>query len=505
MPILSELRRRKVFQSVGIYLAAAWLTLEVAGAVTELWELSPWILRGVFLLLLAGIPVVLVVSWLFDFTGTRFVATDRPPARGRARVVAASVVVLLGVVLLALYLWPDDPLSEDVRRLRETTVVAEGDTRTFGYGLYGFNAPAGEDFWQHGRHLITTYNGLGVMPDNPAGALRFTVERNHFCRLRAPDCWPKFVTESRGLAPLLAANAELLDRYRDLRSARSHVNVVHMHWLMPFPPMQNLLVAQSLVGRELWREDAEAAGAKLAGEIAFHRAMLGQSQSVLEKMIAAALLDEDLRLYAQLVARGSDLPAPARLTPPERSLVASYRWEAVSMINALARGRDAFVESLFERPTDRAMFRLLPYLPNRTVNAAVAPMIRAAEASLLPAAAFVERRAEFEPLEPTVGDWFVNTVGAYLVRETPDFLSYVDRLNRIDALIVLAQVARRAHDEAVDTTTIGAFLQSLPRELRSPLDGSPPVWADGELAFAAHEADVRLPLRLALPLPHPNT
>src|SRR5690606_37681914 len=137
---------------------------------------------------------------------------------------------------------------------------------------------------------------------------------------------------------------------------------------------------------------------------------------------------------------------PARLTPSERSMVAPYRWEAVAAITLFERGREvAGIE--FERPSERALFWLLPYLPRRTANTLVAPIVDAAEASLLPAREFAQRRHEFEVARPDAADWLVNTAGSWLARSTPDFLSYVQRLHDLDALIVLAQVARRAHDE----------------------------------------------------------
>src|SRR5690606_39238277 len=123
-----------------------------------------------------------------------------------------------------------------------------------------------------------------------------------------------------------------------------------------------------------------AAGALLAEELEFHRVLLAESQYVLGKMIAVAMLQEDIRLYARLVSRGASLPAPTRLTLAERSLLGPYRWEAVSIINAHDRGRDALALKLFERPLDRAVFLLSPYLPNRTINALVAPIVDAAAA-----------------------------------------------------------------------------------------------------------------------------
>ena len=497
MPILSELRRRKVYQSVGIYLAAAWAILQVGGFVTELWDSPPWVLRALFLLLLAGIPVVFTVSWLFDFSHGSLVATDPPPPRGRLRLAAASTLVLFGVLLLAAYLWPDERPSADVRRLRLTTTTIDGDAHAYDYGLFGFNAPRGSDFWQHGRFRVNTYNGLGIELPNPPDALRFTVDRDDLCRLREAGCWPRFQSEAVGIERLLEANADLLERYRALSDARSFANVIHVDWQSPLPEFQNLFIAQSLLGRELVRGEPGAAGAALAEQIGFHRLILAESQNVIGKMVAAALLEEDLRLYAELGGPG---PAPARLSPAEMSFVAPFRWEAMSLVNGLDVDRETIAAAQMTEPLDRALFRVVPYLPNRTVNAMVAPILRAAEASLLSPAELAARRDEFAPQEPDTGEWLTNTAGAFMWRGVPDFLSYVERIHDLDALIVLAQVVHAAHAEGVDASTVSAFLLALPAELRDPADGRPPAWADGVLAFEGR-AEARIVPRLSLALP----
>ena len=499
MPILSELRRRKVFQSVGLYLAAAWLALEVGEVVTELWEAPTWVLRALFVVLLAGVPVVFVVSWMYDLRGAGLVATDAPAQRSSMRLVALATLLLGGVLLLAAYLWPDDPLSEDVLRLRETTPAIELDSRALGYGLYGLRAPSGTDFWQYGRFLATTYNALGVLPEDPPDALHLTVTRDDLCRLRAPDCWPSFVADARGIAPLVEANAEALGRYRALRGARSHGNVIHIHWRSPVPAYSDLLLAQSIVLRELWRHDDATAVAALVDELAFYRVLLAESENVLGKMIAVALMEEGVRVYARLVSRGAALPPLARLSRAELSLVGPLRWEAVAAITAGDRERSALSSELFARPVDRILFQVVPYQPQRTLNAVVDPIVKAAAASTLTAAELQLRRDEFVASGLATDEWLVNAGGAYLLQGAPDFLSYVERVHDLDALIVLAQVVHAAVDSGVDAASIGPFLLALPRELRHPADGRPPVWADGEVSFIGGLSG-RLPARLPLPL-----
>ena len=53
----AELRRRKVFRVAGVYLVAAWLTIQVADAVFEPLGLPVWTLKLVIVLAALGFPV----------------------------------------------------------------------------------------------------------------------------------------------------------------------------------------------------------------------------------------------------------------------------------------------------------------------------------------------------------------------------------------------------------------------------------------------------------------
>ena len=63
-----ELKRRKVFGVVAPYAATAYIIIEVTNNLVEPLNLPAWIAKLVVLLLGTGLPVVVILSWLFDFT-----------------------------------------------------------------------------------------------------------------------------------------------------------------------------------------------------------------------------------------------------------------------------------------------------------------------------------------------------------------------------------------------------------------------------------------------------
>ena len=66
--MFTELKRRNVLRMAALYIAAAWLCVEVAGALIDLSVLpgtmGPWVV----VLLAIGFPIALIVSWFFDVT-----------------------------------------------------------------------------------------------------------------------------------------------------------------------------------------------------------------------------------------------------------------------------------------------------------------------------------------------------------------------------------------------------------------------------------------------------
>lgn len=66
--LFAEIRRRKVFQTFVPYLGFIWLILQIISVVTPMFNLSPLFNTLVAVSLFAGMPVMLYLSWYFDFT-----------------------------------------------------------------------------------------------------------------------------------------------------------------------------------------------------------------------------------------------------------------------------------------------------------------------------------------------------------------------------------------------------------------------------------------------------
>lgn len=75
-----ELRRRKVVRVAVAYVIGAWVLMQVGDTLVGLLELPGWVGKALVVLLAAGFPVALVLSWMFDITPRGLEKTDEEEA-----------------------------------------------------------------------------------------------------------------------------------------------------------------------------------------------------------------------------------------------------------------------------------------------------------------------------------------------------------------------------------------------------------------------------------------
>jgi tetratricopeptide (TPR) repeat protein len=108
-----ELKRRRVFSVVTAYAATAYIIIEVTNNLASPLHLPAWIPTIVILLLIAGLPVAIILSWIFDFTPQGIKKTEsvqesedkttvvRPYKRRLRPSYALNAVLILVVIILA--------------------------------------------------------------------------------------------------------------------------------------------------------------------------------------------------------------------------------------------------------------------------------------------------------------------------------------------------------------------------------------------------------------------
>lgn len=99
----TELKRRRVYNVAVAYAVIAWLLIQIATQTFPFFNVPNWATRLVILLLIAGFPLALVLSWAFELTpeGVRRVLPngDEPVRRGASRKLVAVVAIFASVAL----------------------------------------------------------------------------------------------------------------------------------------------------------------------------------------------------------------------------------------------------------------------------------------------------------------------------------------------------------------------------------------------------------------------
>jgi len=109
-----ELKRRKVFRVLAMYAATAFIILEASDIMLPRLGLPDWTVTLVIILVIIGIPITAIVSWIFDITPEGLMKTaplnekkePKPRVQPKKRLLNPNnivIAILIGVVLIMAY------------------------------------------------------------------------------------------------------------------------------------------------------------------------------------------------------------------------------------------------------------------------------------------------------------------------------------------------------------------------------------------------------------------
>jgi serine/threonine protein kinase len=109
---LAELRRRRVYRAAATYLAVAFVALQGADIVFPALSLPAWTLSALVGVTMAGFPIVLVLTWVYDLNRSGIERTAEPAAaallpgeRLTRRALQFAGILLSCLAVAALFLW----------------------------------------------------------------------------------------------------------------------------------------------------------------------------------------------------------------------------------------------------------------------------------------------------------------------------------------------------------------------------------------------------------------
>src|SRR5260370_41490573 len=104
---LAELKRRNVYKVAGAYIVGGWALSQGIAQVFPVFDIPNWVIRLIVLLIIIGLPIALVLAWMFEITPQgikRTETADAMPESSRPKKHTWIYVVVIGAAIsLALF------------------------------------------------------------------------------------------------------------------------------------------------------------------------------------------------------------------------------------------------------------------------------------------------------------------------------------------------------------------------------------------------------------------
>jgi len=107
MRFFKELKRRNVFRVGAAYLVIAWVLAQVAQLLSDTFATPPFAMRFIVIAMAIGLPIALVLSWVYELTSKGIERTEELPADGEVSRIDGRTFdfVIIGVLLVAVALF----------------------------------------------------------------------------------------------------------------------------------------------------------------------------------------------------------------------------------------------------------------------------------------------------------------------------------------------------------------------------------------------------------------
>src|SRR5947209_18440879 len=106
----AELKRRNVYKVAVAYIVAGWALSQGIAQVFPVFDIPNWAIRLIVLLIIVGLPIALVLAWMFEITPEGIkAAEDVAPSAAQKKsnawiyIVVVGAIVSIGLFLLGRY------------------------------------------------------------------------------------------------------------------------------------------------------------------------------------------------------------------------------------------------------------------------------------------------------------------------------------------------------------------------------------------------------------------
>ena len=127
MNLWHEMRRRHVLRIGGVYVAAAWVFIEMLSIFLPMFEAPAWIAKTFTVLVVLCFPIALIIAWAFEVTPDGIKYDNRPgdstetvPTAFSDYLIALGLAVVIGLSIQNYFSGTDNPSVQAVPNVVET-------------------------------------------------------------------------------------------------------------------------------------------------------------------------------------------------------------------------------------------------------------------------------------------------------------------------------------------------------------------------------------------------
>ena len=458
------------------------------------------------------------------------------------RIFGLGVLVLVALVLLsgigvAIINFRDPPLDRPALGYLDPTERAAPSSDDPAFALWAFDAPKGVDPVSVGRALWQAYAALAHV--NAARAdwpihMPYVAQPFHFpadlaCADLASACVSTYLAHASRVEALVKSDQYLLDRLAAIDAD------AHWHEIAPPAspgvPIARLADLSGVFSLSLAQASIEIEGghpaqgvARLEQDTRIARRILGGSDSLLSKMVAAAMLRRSLLAYSELLSAASAQPpliaalstslvrSTSDLSSDERSLLAPLRYEARTLYRLTLQLVGASGGSARDWRERLALWST-PFLllPRATANLEAtlwdiqAPMMNASTREFGQNQRPIQKRYvnAAEALGQPSWRSVYNPLGKIFASNAPDLTDFAARVFDDEVLMHAVRAKAYLMAQGVHFAQAERFLDDAQPSMRDPYSGAAFSWRPGDSAIALPERGahgvtlVRVPLGAA--------
>ena len=424
-----------------------------------------------------------------------------------------TMTLLVAVVVLFL---PDRNLDDELALPRESDYTLEDSKRNLHLMIWGFDAPKGTSIVQEGMTIVRDLTEAlkahsAVEPGafdemeygTPGKRITFPAH-DKLCKPETQLCFREYRHQlSMGHSQIDEDGRLAVERYILFYGATVNIAIPPPDINAPFPNYAPIVMAHRLylqtLAVEYLQEKEHAALLKLEADIEFLRWSLTQATDMMEKMIFAAMLADDLYFLAEALdeekAPASFLKNIDSLTTEERSVRKPTLREARttnSVFDKIA-GSPEILSGDFQIPI---WLSTRIFKKNFTSNWVYSKYKYVAQLGDLSPGEFAQEINHGEILSrpPRRLPWYVYLYTPVTVifesgwdDDTFRFDDYIGRLHNLNGLITLINLKRAIRLAGVTKGNITPYLERVKKKWKNPYTKEAVMWNpdDGTLYFEA--------------------